>query len=80
LEAERALILKEISELPQHDPRFYHSLFNDANPDGTLLPHQLDFQLSWVPTLAAITLAPVFNPERTKGTIYAFPKRFKMRY
>ena len=83
LEAERDQLLKKISVLPQHDPKFlsdhlgYHSLFEDPDPDGSLPPHQIDIKLAWAPTLASIALAPAFNPMESRGA-YAFPKRFKI--
>ena len=83
LEAERDQLLKKISVLPQHDPKFqsdrlgYHSLVGDPDPGGSLPPHQIDIKLAWDPPLASIALAPAFNPMESKGA-YAFPKRFKI--
>jgi signal transduction histidine kinase len=81
LEAERDQLLKKISVLPQHDPKFqsnhlgYHSLFEDPGPDGSLPPHQLDITLL-SSRLDSIALAPAFNPKESGA--YAFPKRFKI--
>jgi len=82
LEAEESILLKKISELPQHNPKFlsnhlgYHSKIQDIKSDEPRPPHQINLMLSRVNPLDSIALAPAFSPR--KNGAYAFPKRFKI--
>ena len=82
LEAEEKILLKKISELPQHNPKFlsshlgYHSKIQDMESDEPRLPHQINLILSRANPLDSIALAPAFS--LVKNGAYAFPKRFKI--
>ena len=82
LELEQNQLLSKISDLPQLRPRplpdrlGYHSLagsFGDAP-----VSHELTVRLEFSAGLGSIALAPAFNPLDREGSLYAFPRRFKI--